>query len=119
MRALANDFRLAVRRLLRGQGFAAMAALTLALGIGANATIFALVNSPLLKPLPFEDADRLVALNEVPPARPGLPEQARLRNPATPANILDWREQAHSFRTIAATVEAPFNLSQPGEPREI
>jgi putative ABC transport system permease protein len=119
MRALVNDFRLAVRRLLRGQGFAAMAALTLALGIGANATIFALVDSTLLKPLAFRDPERLVAINEVPPERPGLSTFARFRNPSTPANILDWRDQAHSFAAISAAIEAPFNLSQPGEPREI
>jgi putative ABC transport system permease protein len=94
-----------------------MAALTLALGIGANATIFALVDSTLLKPLPFREAGRLVSVNEVPPPRPGVP--TRLRNPSTPANILDWREQVRSFDVIAAVVEVPFNLSRPGEPREI
>jgi predicted permease len=118
MRGLVHDFRLAVRRLLRGQGFAAVAALTLALGIGANATIFALVDSTLLKPLPFRDPDRLVALNDVPPPRPGTPPQ-RGRNPITPANFLDWRATSRSFEAMATSVESKFNLSAPGEPREI
>jgi len=119
MKGLVRDFRLAVRRLLRGQGFAAMAALTLAIGIGANATIFALVDSTLLKPLAFRDPERLVALNEVPPPREGTPEKFRLHNPATPANLLDWRERSRSLEAVAAGVEAPFNLSSPGEPHEI
>jgi hypothetical protein len=107
MKGLARDFRLAVRRLLRGQGFAAMAALTLAIGIGANATIFALVDATLLKPLVFRDPERLVALNEVPPPREGTPEKFRLHNPATPANLLDWRERSRTLEAVAAGVETP------------
>jgi predicted permease len=120
MRGWWVDLRLAVRRLLRGQGFAAIAALTLALGIGANATIFALVDSTLLRPLSFQDPDRLVALNDVPPVRVGDPPRSgRSMNPITPANLLDWRNEARSFTGMAAGVESHFNVSAPGDPREI
>ena len=62
MDSLAQDVKFAARQLLKEKGFFATTALTLALCIGANATIFAVVYSILLKPLPFHDADRLVAM---------------------------------------------------------
>ncbi len=90
-----QDLKYAVRMLAGGPSFTVVAALTLALGIGANAAIFSIVYGVLLKPLPFEDPDRLVQIWETNP----------LRNwsnaTAAPANLLDWRAQNRVFEDIA------------------
>ena len=65
---MVSDIRYALRTLLRAPGFAATAALTLAIGIGANTAIFTVVYALLLKPLPFRDADRLISVHDTFPA---------------------------------------------------
>ena len=77
-------------------GFTFFAVLTLALGIGATSTIFSVVNTVLLSPLPYRDADRIVAVYEF-SARDGVDGF-----PVSPANFLDWRRDAQSFASIAA-----------------
>ena len=59
-----NNFRLALRQLIKNPAFSAVAIVTLALGIGANTAIFSIVNAVLLQPLPYPDADRIMVLNE-------------------------------------------------------
>jgi putative ABC transport system permease protein len=96
MTDLAPDLRYAVRALRRRPGFAVAAILTLALGIGASTTIFSVVRGALLRPLPYPEPDRLVALWET-NADWGW-EQAN----SAPANFLDWRERVTAFEDVTA-----------------
>src|SRR5262245_44463465 len=99
-----QDLRYALRMLLLNPGFTAVAVLTLALGIGANTAIFSVVNAVLLRPLPCEDPDRLVAFSQQ-----GRPEVFSL------PDFADWREQSRSFERMAAFTYRAFNLTGVGE----
>ncbi len=93
--SLAQDLRYGVRNLARNPGFALVAMLTLALGIGANTTIFSIINSTLLKPIAYPDPDRLVLVWETfgkPPNNENI-----VSNP----NFQDFRRTAHSFESMA------------------
>ena len=95
-----QDVRFAVRMLLKRPGFTAVAALTLALGIGATAALFSLVQGVLLTPPPYRDPDRLVL---VPSVRVDSQQVERIE--ATPAlQWMDWQKRATSFDAIAAYV---------------
>ncbi|MEZ4456458.1 MAG: ABC transporter permease [Gemmatimonadales bacterium] len=90
-----EDLRYGIRQLRRSPGFAALAILTLALGVGATTAIFSVVDGVLIRPLPFRESDRLVRLFEVAPTG----EQS---NPIAAANLADWRSRVRSFGTIGA-----------------
>ena len=92
-----NDLRFAFRQLLKNPGFTAVAALTLALGIGANTAIFSVINGVVLKPLPYPEPDQLVTLWERSPQR-GI-EQERVSGP----NFLDWRAQNTTLADMAVS----------------
>src|SRR5438270_13685268 len=92
-----NDLKFAFRQLLKNPGFAAVATLTLALGIGANTAIFSIISGVLLKPLPYSEPDRLMTLWERSPQR-GI-EQERVSGP----NYLDWRAQNTVFSELAVS----------------
>src|SRR6187402_2452200 len=96
MRDLVQDFRYAARLLLRSPGFTFMAVAALALGIGANTAIFSVVNTLLLRPLPYADADRLAVVWEH-----NLPRD-RKNNVVSPGNFIHWRELNQSFTGLAA-----------------
>lgn len=92
---LRQDLRYAARTLARRRGFAAVALLTLALGIGASTAIFGAVEAVLLRPLPFAEPERLVRLWEVSP-------QGDDHNVVSDGNYLDWRARAASFAELGA-----------------
>ena len=98
MRTLAADLRYAARVLIRTPSFTLAVIAVLALGIGANTAIFSIVNTVLLRPLPFEEPDRLVRLFHVPPQDtfPGMKTFA-----VSPANFYDWQRSARQFDGMA------------------
>src|SRR5262249_25932793 len=100
----------AIRGLRKSPAFAATAVLSLALGIGANAAIFTVVNAVLLKPLPFPQPDRLVQLWESKPAK------RYHRNVVNGGNFLDWRERSPSFEDNAPASLVPGNMTGLGDP---
>ncbi len=95
LQTLAADARYALRGLARTPGFALAAIGVLALGIGANTAMFSIVNTVLLRPLPFAEPERLVRLFHVPPQAtfPGIP-----RFSLSPANFYDWQREAQGVR---------------------
>jgi putative ABC transport system permease protein len=108
--ALRSDTRYAVRQMRKRPGFSAAAVLTLALGVGATAAVFAVVDAVLLRPLPYTTPDRLYTLYEI-NTRGNVG-----RTRATALNFLDWQKQASSFSGMAAHVGTGFTLTGRGEP---
>src|SRR4030095_9333522 len=113
MESFRKDIIYAVRGLRKRPGFTIVAILTLALGIGANTSIFSVVNAVLLRPLKFNDPDRLVIVWED-AAFAGFPQ-----NTPAPANFIDWKTQNRSFEDIAATAGSSFNLTGDGTPERL
>lgn len=107
-----QDLRYAARTLRRNLGFTSVALLALALGIGANTSIFSVVNGVLLRPLPFRDPSRLMILDEK-----WLPRFPHFE--ATPKDFLGWREQSRAFEQIAAFVGVAFNMTSADRPERI
>ena len=91
-----NDFKFALRQVAKNPGFAIVAVLTLALGIGANTAIFSFVYTILLKPLPYPNPDKLVQLFE------NNSVNGWHKNAIGPPVIAEWRRQATVFEGIAA-----------------
>ena len=91
---LRDDVKFAIRQLRAAPAFTLVATLTLALGIGANSAIFALVDATLLRPLPYGDAGQLVTIWEK--------SDATARGFASPSNMLDWKARSRTFENIAA-----------------
>ncbi|MBA3961837.1 MAG: ABC transporter permease [Chthoniobacterales bacterium] len=96
-----NDFRFALRQLLKSPAFTLVAILTLALGIGANSAIFSVIDAVLLRALPFPHADRLTMIWETAPQRPGDDRQVH-----SYPDYLDLRAQNHTFAAMAAYSDA-------------
>jgi putative ABC transport system permease protein len=116
VRTFMSDLRYAFRVLFRAPAFVLAVVTVLALGIGANTAIFSIVNAVLLRPLPFEEPDRLVRLFHVPPqnAFPGMPTFS-----ISPANFHDWKRDAQSFEQMAAYRFRQFNLTGSGTARAV
>ncbi len=116
MRTLAADVRYAARVLIRTPSFTLAVIAVLALGIGANTAIFSIVNTVLLRPLPFEEPDRLVRLFHVPPqdAFPGMQTFA-----VSPANFYDWQRSARQFEGMAIYRFGSFVLTGGAAAQEV
>jgi putative ABC transport system permease protein len=110
---LFQDLRFGVRMFLKSPGLTAVLILTIALGIGFNSALFSVVNTLLLNPLPFPDADRLILAG----ARSAKISGDRLG--VTPEEFAEWRKQAQSFAGVAAHDGTLFNLSGTDEPERI
>ncbi|MBK5256603.1 MAG: ABC transporter permease [Vicinamibacteria bacterium] len=106
-----QDVKFAVRVLLHNRGFATIAILTLALGIGANTALFSVVNGVLLNPLPFPDPDSLFAVY----TKTSTFAQSSITYP----NFEDWQKQNHSFAYLAAFRGDDYNLTGSGEPERL
>src|SRR5437763_2929226 len=106
-----HDLRYGARMLAKSPGFAVIAILTLALGIGANTAIFSVVNGVLLNPLPFPHPDQIVSL---------FTEMPNFKNGSISyPNFEDWQRMNRSFSSIAAYRSTGFNLSGHGEPEHL
>lgn len=108
---LGQDIRFGIRMLWKSPGFAVVAVLTLALGIGANTAIFSIVNGVLLNPLPFPDPDRLMMLNQ----KEKNFEFASVSYP----NFQDWRKDNHTFSSMAISRGYYFSLIGSGTPEQL
>lgn len=109
------NLRYAFRTLARDRGFAAIALLTLALGIGANTVIFSLINGTLLRAVPFADPDRLVTIAEV------VPKLYRQYGaiPVNGRHFLEWRKNSKTLEQVAAIDARRLSLTGAGEPEQV
>lgn len=107
---LGRDVRLGLRSLLRSPAFATVAVLCLALGIGANAALFSVLNAVLLRPLPFTEPDRLVRIYE---------KLDEMQGSVSLPNLADWQEQNTGFEKLAGYEMDSRNLQAGGDPERI
>ncbi len=114
MSGLITDLKRAFRTLLKTPGFTIAALVVLALGIGANTSIFSIINGVLIRPLPFQDPARLVQLYHVPPQQqfPGVKQFS-----LSAANYLDWEQQNNVFEKSAVYTFTDFRLIGSGDPK--
>src|SRR2546423_12590571 len=112
MRTLLQDFRYGLRVMLKRPGFTAVAVLTLALGIGANTAIFSVVNSVLLRALPYSDAQRLVKLYT------GTDPSAQPTGPLSYQDLLDYRSQAQTLEYVVGSQSVGTVMSVGGDEPE-
>ena len=112
MESWIQDLRYGIRTLLRSPGFAAVAVLTLGLGIGSNTAVFSVVNAVLVRPLPYEDPDRLTLIwTEF---GPDLPQ-----NWVSPPEFVEMQELSTQFASIAVVAPSTRSLTGSGEPEQI
>lgn len=111
MQTIIQDLRYAIRTMVKRPGFTLVAALTLALGIGANTAIFSAVNAVLLKPLPFPESEQLVDLAET--------FKPNGYGSVSVPNFEDWKKQNDVFTGIAAYQFRSFNLQSGDTPQRI
>ncbi len=105
-----DDVKFAMRQLTGAPGFTLVAALTLALGIGATTSIFSVVHAVVLRPLPFPEPDRVLVVGEEWEGRPSS---------VSVGNFHDWRTHAKSFSALAALQYFSFNLSDGDQPERV
>lgn len=108
-----HDLRYAVRLLVKAPGFTAVAILTFALGVGANTAVFSVVNSVLLRPLPYEGAEALVRIWGT------RSDRAELLGNISPQDFEDWRARSSAFEELGAHAVADVSLTGVGEPQTL
>lgn len=111
MQSFWQDVRYGVRMLMKNPSVTVIVILALALGIGANTAIFSVVNAVLLRPLPYEESDRLLFLNE----KSAVLDEMSISYP----NFLDWRTQNQVFEKMGVYNRASYNLTGVGEAERI
>src|SRR5258708_2164988 len=110
---LLQDIRFAIRVLAKMPGFTITAIIALALGIGANSAIFSVINTTLLRPLPYIESERLAWISENNLSN-DIKEEA-----ASPPDYADWKSQSLSFSDMAAFGRASLTLTGNGEPERV
>jgi len=110
---LRQDTAYGLRQMRRAPGFTLVAALTLALGIGANTAMFSVVNAVLLRPLPYEDSDRLVRIWST-MAAAGVP-----RSPSALPDYREWRARNQTFSEMGAYFDGSYNLTGTERPERV
>ncbi len=111
MSGLLQDLRYALRQLRKDPGFTAVVVATLGLGIGANTAIFSVVNTVLLAPVPYRDADRLMMIWGRNPTR------GDQQFPVSAGDFTDWRQKNDVFEDVAASYDYEMTLTNAGEPK--
>jgi putative ABC transport system permease protein len=122
MQHMRDDVRAALRSLASSRTFTAVALIVLTLGIGATTAIFSVVDAVVLRALPFDEHDRLVAVGERRPPNPDFPQDPA-RDPlalqsGAPQNYIDWAERQDVFESMAAIASAMFALREPDREAE-
>src|SRR5262245_17174241 len=114
METLWKDFHYGLRMLRRNYGLNVIAALSLALGIGATSAIFSVINAVMLRPLPYRDPDRIVMVYE------HHLKSGRDRGRVAPNNFLDWQKSNRVFEQMAAAIMLDQKtISAKGEPEQV
>ncbi|MBA3914336.1 MAG: ABC transporter permease, partial [Acidobacteriales bacterium] len=116
MRRIGTDLRYGLHMMKKAKTFTILAVVTLAIGIGANTAMFSVIYGVLLRPLPFDDPDRLVQIWHTPPQSsfPGIKTFS-----VSPANYLDWKAQSRSFEGMSAINYTVLSLTGKGEPEAL
>ena len=113
MQTLLQDVRYAFRTLLKEPGFTTVAILTLALGIGANTAIFSLIESVLLNPLPYQNADRLLSIAA------GDRQKGTTGTPVSFTKFQALQQQTKTLESVGAFFQTTANLTGSGQPQQI
>src|SRR5580698_8331033 len=108
-----HDLRYAVRLLARQRVFTLLALTTLALGIGANSAIFAVVNAVLLRPLPFSEPGRVVLIEDV------IKKISPGGMPVTPSDLTEYQRSSKAFESVAGYTTASMDLTGAGTPEHL
>ena len=101
---LYNDIKFGLRLLAKSPGYAVTVIFILGLGIGGTTLMFSVINTVLLKPLPYVDANRLVRIYET------VPEQGKFRGSVSCPSYRDWRQQCRAFEAIALVDSCAMNM---------
>jgi putative ABC transport system permease protein len=112
-KSVLTDLRYGLRLMIRQRMFAVLALTTLALGIGVNSAMFAVVNAVLLRPLPFRDPSRVVSIEEI------IKRISPQGMPVTPSDLIEFQRGSQAFESVAGYTTASMDLTGTGEPERL